>query len=237
MTPTPPAIRVASGSQLALVVATFAIAFAWVEASVVIYLRDLYYPDGFAFPLRPIDQSRLGVELTREFATLVMLATVGMAAGRSRWERFAYFAVAFGIWDVFFYLWLYVAIGWPASVFDWDILFLLPLPWIGPVMAPVVVSLFLMAGGAMILFVERSTPFQPGLVAWLSAMTGSGIILWTFMRDLNAGVHGAMPQPYPYHLFWVGAACYVAAIASSWKNTQKANRSLSTTAPEDASHA
>lgn len=218
-------------------VALFAVAFAWVESSVVIYLRDLYYPGGFAFPLRPIDQSRIGVELVREFATLVMLAAVGVLAGRTRWERFAHFALAFGLWDLFFYLWLSVAISWPSSLSDWDILFLLPLPWIGPVLAPVVVSLLLIAGGAMILEVERTSPFSPGPVAWSAAVVGSALILWTFMRDLEAGLHGAMPQPYAYDLFWTGAGCYALAIALGWRNSLRLHHSPSSGRSEDSSHA
>lgn len=221
----------------AFVVAAFAIAFAWVEASVVIYLRDLYYPEGFAFPLHPIDDSRLGVELIREFATLVMLATVGILAGRTRWERFAHFAIAFGVWDVFFYGWLYAAVGWPSSLFEWDILFLLPLPWIGPVLAPVVVSLLLIAGGGMILIVERTSTFRPGPVAWSTAILGSTAILWTFMRDTEAGLHSAVPQPYHYGVFWSGAGLYAVAIAHSWKTSRSRRLLPSLTAPQDSSHA
>ncbi|MEK6650238.1 MAG: hypothetical protein AABY75_04630, partial [Bacteroidota bacterium] len=79
-------------------VVVFAGAFAWVEASVVVYLRDLYYPLGFAFPLKVFPQGRLYVELIRELSTLVMLAAVGMLAGSTRWQRFAWFAIAFGVW-------------------------------------------------------------------------------------------------------------------------------------------
>ncbi|MCU0452522.1 MAG: hypothetical protein MUE68_02610 [Bacteroidetes bacterium] len=206
--------------QRAAFVALFAIAFAWVETSVVIYLRDLYYPQGFSFPLRQLDQDRLGVELVRELATIIMLAAVGVLAGRTRWERFAHFAIAFGLWDIFFYLWLAVAIGWPASVFDWDILFLLPLPWIGPVIAPVVVSLLLISAGIAILAAERSGSFRPGASAWVLGFAGSALILWTFMRDTNAGLAGAMPQPYAYPTFWTGIVLYVAAIVLSWRSSR-----------------
>lgn len=217
-------------------VAAFAVAFAWVEASVVIYLRDLYYPQGFTFPLQPLDSSRIGIELIREFATLVMLASVGMLAGRTRWERFAHFAIAFGIWDIFFYLWLAAAIGWPATVFDWDILFLLPMPWIGPVIAPVVVSVLLISGGMMILTVERRGPFRPGAAAWSAAVAGSALILWTFMRDTDAGLRGAMPQPFWYPVFWTGAALYLAAIILSWSVARKDLASTSTP-PRSTPHA
>ncbi len=206
----------ASALRTATWVAVFAVAFAWVEASVVVYLRDLYYPQGFAFPLQAFDESRLTIELVREFSTLIMLAAVGILAGRSRWERFAHFSIAFGVWDIFFYLWLKAAIDWPSSIYDWDILFLLPIPWIGPVLAPVIVSALLVLGGAMILLIERSRRFRPGTTAWTSAVLGSILILWTFMRDTDAGMHAALPQPYEYGFFWVGAGLYALAIATAW---------------------
>src|SRR3990172_11921841 len=80
----------------------FAVAFAWVEASVVVYLRDIYYPQGFSFPIQSLSVSRIPIELVRECSTLVMLAAIGILAGTTRWQRFAYFAVAFGVWDIFF---------------------------------------------------------------------------------------------------------------------------------------
>jgi len=61
----------------------FAIAFGYVEASVVVYLRAIYYPDMFEFPLKMIRTDHLVVELVREAATIVMLA----ASGFSRDER------------------------------------------------------------------------------------------------------------------------------------------------------
>ena len=73
----------------------------------------------------------------REAATLVMLLAVGMLAGADVAPRLGYTAIAFGVWDIFYYVFLRVIGGWPRSLFDWDILFLLPLPWWGPVLAPV----------------------------------------------------------------------------------------------------
>ena len=123
-------------SRTILLVSVFAVAFALVESSVVVYLRLLYYPEGFAFPLKPALMSHVAVEVSREVATIVMLAVVGLIAGRSRWQRFSYFMIAFGVWDIFYYVWLKIMLNWPASLLDWDVLFLIPVPWIGPVVAP-----------------------------------------------------------------------------------------------------
>jgi hypothetical protein len=87
------------------------------------------------------------VELPREFATMVMLFAVGVLAGRTWRARIGYAAVAFGVWDIFYYVFLKMMCGWPHSLLDWDILFLLPLPWWGPVLAPVLISLLMILWG------------------------------------------------------------------------------------------
>src|SRR3972149_9492425 len=129
----------------------FAVAIALVESAVVVYLRELHYPEGFRFPLKLIIDKTVIVELYREIATVIMLLSIGALVGKIFWERFAYFLIAFGVWDIFYYVWLKVAIGWPVSILDWDILFLIPVPWIGPVIAPVLVSLLMIVAGVRIL--------------------------------------------------------------------------------------
>src|SRR5262249_53249367 len=85
-------------------VVAFAVAMAWVESAVVFYLRTMlnriepYQPN----PL-PMIGGLGSAEMIREAATLVMLMAVGILAGRSWRSRFGYVAVAFGIWDIFYY--------------------------------------------------------------------------------------------------------------------------------------
>src|ERR1044072_1842951 len=122
-------------------ISLFAISMGFLESSVVIYLRELYYPSGFQFPLQPIPMAIARVEFFRELATLIMLIGVGILSGKTRLQRFAYFVLAFGIWDLFYYLFLYLFIGWPQSLATWDILFLIPVPWVGPVWAPCLLCL------------------------------------------------------------------------------------------------
>src|SRR5436190_22730947 len=124
-----------------LLVLVFATAMAWMESATVYYLRlmfdrlEPYQPD--AMPMRGVVGP---VELVRELATLVMLFTVGLLAGRTRRSRIGYMAIAFGAWDILYYVFLKVIYGWPKSLFDWDVLFLLPLPWWGPVLAPMLIA-------------------------------------------------------------------------------------------------
>jgi hypothetical protein len=152
------------------IVVVFSIAFAYIEAAVVIYLRTIFHPQGFTFPLAefgisPLWKRLLLTEIGRETATLILMFTGAWLFAVNRQQRFAYFAIIFAVWDIFYYLWLKAIVNWPASLFEWDILFLIPLPWAGPVLAPVVVSITLFVFGAVVLYrssiaaaVKVSTP-------------------------------------------------------------------------------
>ena len=178
-----------------LTVVIFAVAMAWVEAAAVFYLRTLvdriepYQPD----PL-PLIEPLGAVELAREAATLVMLLAVGMLAGRTWRSRLGYTAVAFGVWDIFYYVFLKAMCGWPHSLFDWDILFLLPLPWWGPVLAPVSIALLMLLWGTLATQFER--PNQSVLAqwkTWLPNFVGIVLALYLFMADAIRVVKGEAP--------------------------------------------
>jgi len=203
-------------TRTVLLVAIFAAAFAFVESTVVVYLRQILYPEGFAFPLKLASLPQAAVEAVREFATLVMLVAVGTLAGKTSWQRFSYFMIGFGVWDVFYYVWLKLILGWPASVLDWDILFLLPIPWIGPVLAPVLVSLTMIAGGWLILRKEEEHGlFRASRAAAALVLLGSIAILVSFLLDTDATLHFQYPKPYHYELLALGMVCYVAAFITT----------------------
>ncbi|HOX24144.1 MAG TPA: hypothetical protein PLL30_00140 [Candidatus Krumholzibacteria bacterium] len=187
-------------------IAVFGIAFGWLEAAVVVYLRRILYPDGFALPLSPIDPQLAAVELAREAATVVMLAAVAGLAGRTRWQRFAAFLVGFGVWDVAYYLGLKLALDWPASLADWDVLFLVPWPWLGPVYAPVAVAILMIGSGIAVFRREERRPCRADRWSWLLGAGGALVLLWTWLRDLDASLRGALPQPYPLGAFVAGLA-------------------------------
>jgi len=190
-------------------VALFAVAFALVESSVVVYLRALYYPAGFSFPLRLMEIAHLGVELGREIATMVMLVAIGVIAGGRPWERFGYFLIAFGVWDILYYFWLWVLLGWPRSLLEWDVLFLIPVPWIGPVLAPLLISAMMIGiGAAITLRIHRGRAFLPGRASWAVALLGTAVILFSFTSDTGATLQGRMPEPYAYWQLVVGLLLY-----------------------------
>ncbi len=210
-----------------LAVIVFGVAFAYVESSVVVYLRALYYPGGFVFPLKAMPAQHAIVELLREFATIIMLVTVGWMAGRSRWSRFGYFIIAFAVWDIFYYVWLKVLLNWPASIFDWDILVLIPLPWIGPVIAPCLISILMATAGFLIVRKDDVSVFRPPLSAWMAGGLGTLLMLYSFVRDTNATLNLQLPQPYRYEFLFAGLALCVLALVQSltpWSREVEANR-------------
>jgi hypothetical protein len=192
---------------------TFAVAMAYVESAVVVYLRTIYYPQGFAFPLVLMPSGMVAIEIGREAATLVMLLGVAMLAGADPWDRIAVFCVAFGVWDIAYYIWLWVFLRWPPSLFTWDVLFLIPVPWIGPVMAPVIVSVVLIAGGLVLLRRRaggQAGGFSPTLQAL--ALAGGALVLGSFMLDFQVVVRQMEPLPFRWELFGSGVALAVVAL-------------------------
>ena len=218
-----PEISARSYAARLFTITLFAVAMGFFEAMVVVYLRELFYPAGFSFPLKPVPPALLALEIAREAATIVMLSCVAVLAAKRFWARFGYFLVLFGVWDVFYYIWLKAAIGWPATVFDWDILFLIPLPWIGPVIAPVLIALFMIAAGISLTRIfAAGGEFRPVRSSWVMASAGTVILLYSFMNDLDAGLGGMMPKPYSYALLGAGLALYGAAYGLSYRRIVRA---------------
>lgn len=169
-----------------LYVTIFAIAMAFFESAVVIYLRELMYPGGFQFPLAPISPHLALTEILRETSTLVMLVMIGVLAARSLAEGFAWFLYTFAVWDIFFYIFLKLVIGWPESIMTWDILFLIPTTWTGPVLSPVLVSL-LMILLSMIILIYSSKRIQVKIrpLEWTGLILGSLVLILAFTWDYS----------------------------------------------------
>ena len=144
-----------------LIVVIFAAAMAWVESAVVLYMRMLI--DRLELYRQAPLPAGLGLgqtELIREAATLIMLSAVGWLAGHSWRDRLGYALLAFGVWDILYYLFLIPLTGWPQSPMDWDLLFLIPLPWWGPVLAPLTIAGLMILIGSLIIERERPAPTQ-----------------------------------------------------------------------------
>ncbi|MGA2823030.1 MAG: hypothetical protein ABSE72_05840 [Bacteroidales bacterium] len=170
-------------SEILLWTGIFAAAMAFLESAVVVYLRALYYPEGFVFPLKMMDQHILVTEILREAATMVMLFTIAGIATKSRISRFAVFIYSFAIWDIFYYIYLIFLLGWPPSLLTWDLLFLIPVTWAGPVLAPVINSLTMILLAVVILYYRsKDETFRISLYEWLLLITGSLIVIIAYTR-------------------------------------------------------
>jgi hypothetical protein len=215
-------------------VVIWAIVFAFVEAAVVEYLRAVYYPidrGGFEFPVLTVGQlhamgaehwRRLLIELGREMCTLVMLATVGLMASSNRREAWALFVVAFGVWDIFYYVWLKLFLGWPPGLMTWDLLFLIPVPWVSPVLAPVLISLTMIVAGVVALTHEyRGTPLYASWGDWALLTAGGLMVIASFCLDYANIMKGGFPEPFHWPLFSTG---WLVGIASFSKVVYRGGR-------------
>ena len=195
-------------------VAAFGIAFGFVEAAVVVYLRLNFYPDGFSFPLAEIPYHIGFTEIAREIATIIMLVSVGWLAGHRFLERFAYFAFAFAVWDIFYYVFLKVVLDWPASIFTNDVLFLIPLPWVGPVLAPVIVSVCLICASVIVLRREQTDrPVNLHAMQWITVVIGGILVIASFLMDTGAALQQQMPGNFNWLFFAAGMCVGIAGFA------------------------
>ena len=212
----------------------FSVAMGFLETAVVVYLREIYYPSGFRFPLVPIPGPMALVEVLREAATVVMLVAIGWLAGKSTAQRFCYFLFCFAVWDIFYYVFLKLLLGWPESLFTFDILFLIPVPWTGPVLAPCLASLTMILLTVIVdYYLEKNIPVRFRPLEWWLLTCGAVVMIASFVRDYfiyathhvsesaSAEANGRnlfddfsryIPQSYSWPLFIIGEAMILATI-------------------------
>jgi hypothetical protein len=193
--------------------AIYAVAMAYVESAVVVDLRAIYYPRGFDFPLVQMPAGMMAIEIGREAATLVMLLAVAVLSGADRWERFLAFCLIFGVWDVFYYAWLWIFVRWPPSLFTWDVLFLIPVPWIAPVLAPVLVSAALVTASLLLLHRKAQgvrVSFSTSL--WAAAVMGGLLVLSSFVIDFASVLQPRVPPPFHWAVFAIGLGLAITAL-------------------------
>ncbi|MCU0770949.1 MAG: hypothetical protein MUE94_04135 [Verrucomicrobia bacterium] len=223
-----------------LSVCVFAVAFAWIEAAVVFYLRtmvdriDPYQPN----PL-PLVEGIVWVEIVREAATMILLLTVGLLAGRTWVSRLGYALVAFGVWDILYYLFLKLMTGWPRSLLDWDILFLIPLPWWGPILAPMLIALLMIVWGTLVTQFPQlqgvALAHRPVLAL---SVLGVLLALYVFMADAirvapggEAALRELLPGSFPWPLFLVALGLMSAPIGQLLWVLVRARSGLSARTP------
>lgn len=213
----------------------FSIAMGYLETAVVVYLRKIYYPEGFGFPLIPVTPDIAVTEFFRELATIIMLIGAGVMAGKNGTQRFAFFIYSFAIWDIFYYVFLKLLLNWPESLFTWDILFLIPVPWVGPVIAPCIVSITMIILTMVVVFCqEKEKEVRISFREWVLLISGSIICIISFMwdyitylsvngsdkavwtlsskNDMFEEVSNYVPQHFNWWLFGMGEGIIIIAI-------------------------
>ena len=199
-----------------LIAIAFSIAFAYIESAVVVYLRAIFHPNGFDFPLEafgitPLARRLLLTEIGREAATLVLILTAAWLFGRTRQGCVAYFLLIFAVWDIFYYVWLKVLLDWPASIMDWDILFLIPLVWASPVLYPVAVSVAMFALAVAILIREdKGAPLAIRHVDWAGWAVATVIVIASFCLGGTHITEADYARHFSPALFALGYALGVA---------------------------
>lgn len=218
-----------------IIAGMFAIAMGLLEAIVVVYLRAIYYPDGFDFPLKDMPTGMISIEVIRELCTMVMLLSVAFLSAKKRLLRFSWFIFTFGLWDIFYYIGLKFFLNWPESWLTFDILFLFPVPWVGPVLSPIICSLTMMLLAAVIIQLEtKGYQVQFRRIHWILLFSGGSLILISFIKDhvnillkkdslfkfltmakdfdLQRIFSNYQPDSFAWFLFLLGEACILAAI-------------------------
>lgn len=206
-------------------VVTFAVAFAWVEGSIVVYLREIWFDGLFCFPVvkawegdRFVVDDLMRIEFGREVATIIMLVAVGCATGKNALQKFCFFMIAFGIWDIFYYIWLWVMVGWPDSLMTWDLLFFVPLPWVGPVITPVLIALAMSAAGSLIIYYdEKGYTIHWRWYDWVIESVCGLLIITAFcwdwkniMRLPGSVLHNGIPDEFAW---WLYLPAYIFSVA------------------------
>lgn len=196
------------------IVVIFGIAFGYIESAVVVYLRAIFHPDGFTFPLDfaidPLSTRIFLTEIGREAATVVLIYTGALLIGRNLQQRFAFFLTIFAVWDIFYYVWLKILLDWPARISDWDILFLIPTTWASPVLAPLLVSLTLLLFAIIILYRDScSRPLRATRLDWLVFVVAALIVVGSFCI---AGMHSTKPGFHSYFYWPLFAIGHILAI-------------------------
>lgn len=193
-------------------VSVFSIAMAYLEAAVVVYLRRVYGITNLILQVPLFDKEIAAIEVGRELTTLVMLLCIGWIAGETFQSRVGFTFITFGLWDIFYYIWLRVFIGWPQSIIEPDLLFLIPLPWWGPVLSPVLIALLMVTGGIIaVIKTEKKQTLHIDTWFWVCLITGVLILLYNFMADAlialpadASTLSGLKPSQFNWPVYFLG---------------------------------
>ena len=206
--------------------AVLAAGLAFTEASVVVYLREvlvprrvIHFPEAVRepLPLLSYDELQGNTELTgddhshllftetaREITPLLVLLAAAVGFRRRRGEGAGFFLLGFAAWDILYYLALKILMDWPASLQTWDVLYLIPVPWVAPVWAPLAVSATLLIGGLILVCRPQRRISRRGRVcARLAMLVGAALVLGSFVLRWREAV-GSVPRAFDWTWFLAG---------------------------------
>ena len=113
----------------------------------------------------------------------------------------------------------------PALSGPLTLLFLIPLPWVGPVWSPVLVSVALVGVGLIAAARHRS---DDRLVVtrrhWAAGLVGGLIVILSWTIDSGRLLDGGLPGPYPWPIFAIGQVIALAAAADVLRPTARMDR-------------
>jgi hypothetical protein len=95
--------------------------------------------------------------------------------------------------------------GWPEALGTWDILFLIPSPWVAPIWAPITItiaSLFMIGGTYLYWTADRARRYRPADIGVLLA--AAGLTLAALLAGSNAVIDHRLPDHFPLWVFWSG---------------------------------
>jgi hypothetical protein len=185
----------------------FALALALIEAAVVIYLRAL---SGSAlFPLqdmlKAIGPQLHNLEVCREVATLLVLFVPAYLLQAPPTLRVVAYVLLFALWDLAYYGFLSLFLGWPNTLMTYDVLFLIPQPWIAPVLCPILVASTLALGTTAYLYLARNRAARtPSIGQGLGLFVGAVVMLVAFMWETGYYLKGGMPPRFAWWAFIPG---------------------------------
>ncbi len=195
-------------------VIVFAIAMGILEAICVVYIRQIIFPPDGNITNTPISDFNFGLEALREAMTIIMLTTVSILSAYNIRTRLAMFFLAFGTWDILYYIGLRLFLNWPTTIMDWDTLFLIPVAWYSPVLVPVLISTYFI-GGSIFIILHEGNGIKLKFNYAVVLLQFAAFVVWFYSFVMNSAAiseNGYANAEYSWALFLLGLTLGIGSI-------------------------